>query len=93
MTGYKTDRHRTENGANSVAGRSRTSSFPIVRDSLQNEISRSGYKQYGKTVPRITGLVEPWAFICSGFLILILLFRLGYIAEALHLLAAEDSSC
>ena len=29
MTGYKTDRHRTENGANSVAGRSRTSSFPI----------------------------------------------------------------
>lgn len=46
MTGYKTDRHRTENGANSVAGRSHTSSFPIGRDSLQNEISRSGYKQY-----------------------------------------------
>lgn len=56
MTGYKTDRHRTENGANSVADRSRTSSFPIGQDSLQNEISRSGYKQYGITVPRITGL-------------------------------------
>ena len=42
ITGYKTDRHRTENGASSVAGRLRTSSFPIGRDSLQNEISRSG---------------------------------------------------
>lgn len=91
MTGYKTDRHRTENGANSVAGRSRTSSFPIGQDSLQNEISRSGYKQYGITVPRITGLGEPWAFICSGFLILILFSLLIRIEEALFLLAVGDS--
>ena len=62
MTGYKTDRHRTENGANSVAGRSRTSSFPIGQDSLQNEISRSGYKQYGSAVPRITGPVRTMGF-------------------------------
>ena len=38
MVGTKTKDH--ENGANSVAGRTRRSSFPIGQDSLQNETSR-----------------------------------------------------
>ena len=46
MTGYKTDRHRTENGANSVAGRSHTSSFPIGQGKALNALVEAKEENY-----------------------------------------------